>query len=406
MPRAMIIVLDSVGCGASADAVDYGDAGANTLGHIAEHCAAGNADRPGLRVGPLHVPHMAALGLSGAHLASTGQPLAGVPMPAQPSGEYGFAVEISQGKDTPSGHWEIAGCPVPFKWGYFLDRESSFPPDLVTAIIRDGRLPGILGNCHASGTAVIDDFGPEHMRSGKPICYTSVDSVLQIAAHEETFGLARLYDLCKVVRNLVDPLNIGRVIARPFVGTAATGFTRTPNRKDFAIAPPNATILDRAHEAGRSIVTIGKIGDIFAHRNTATERKGVNNDSHVTMAVETLRDLPDGGFAFVNLVDFDTEYGHRRDVPGYAACVEAFDRRLPELQAALKPGDLVIITADHGNDPSWPGTDHTREHVPVLAFGPGIAGRAIGKRATFSDIGQSVAAHLGLEPLPAGTSWR
>lgn len=406
MPRAMIIVLDSVGCGASADAADYGDAGANTLGHIAEHCAAGRADRSGLRAGPLHVPHMAALGLSGAHLASTGNPLAGVPMPAAPSGEYGCAVEISQGKDTPSGHWEIAGCPVPFKWGYFLDKGHSFPPDLIAAIIREGNIPGILGNCHASGTAVIDDFGPEHMRSGKPICYTSVDSVLQIAAHEEVFGLERLHDLCKVARKLVDPLNIGRVIARPFVGTPSKGFTRTPNRKDFAIAPPNATILDRAHEAGRAIVTIGKIGDIFAHRNTATERKGVSNDTHFGMAVETMRGLPDGGFAFVNLVDFDTEYGHRRDVPGYAACLEAFDRRLPELQALLKPGDMVIITADHGNDPSWPGTDHTREHVPILGFGPGIAGRAIGRRASFADIGQSIAAHLGLAALPAGTSWR
>ncbi len=405
MPRAMIIVLDSVGCGAAADAADYGDAGANTLGHIAEHCARGRADQTGLRSGPLVVPHMAALGLSGAHQVSTGALLAGVTMPAQPDGQYGCATEISQGKDTPSGHWEMAGCPVPFKWGYFLDKENAFPPDLVAAIIHHGNIPGILGNCHAAGTSVIDDFGPEHMRFGKPICYTSVDSVLQIAAHEEVFGLQRLYDLCKIVRRLVDPLNIGRVIARPFVGTPSAGFSRTPNRKDFAISPPNTTILDRAQEAGRAIVTIGKIGDIFAHRNTGTELKGINNDTHVTMAIETLRDLPDGGFAFVNLVDFDTEFGHRRDVPGYAAELEAFDRRLPELQAMPRPGDLVIITADHGNDPTWPGTDHTREHIPVLGFGPGIKGRAIGNRASFADIGQSVASHLGLEALPAGTSW-
>jgi len=406
MPRAMIIVLDSVGCGASADAADYGDAGANTLGHIAEHCATGKADRTGLRAGPLHVPNMAALGLSGAHLASTGQPLAGMPMPSDPTGEYGCAVEVSQGKDTPSGHWEIAGCPVPFKWGYFSDRDNCFPPDLVAGIIREGKLPGILGNCHASGTAIIDALAAEHMRSGMPICYTSVDSVLQIAAHEATFGLKRLYELCKTVRILVDPLNIGRVIARPFIGSPGTGFQRTPNRKDFAVAPPNATILDRAHEAGRAIVTIGKIGDIFAHRNTQTERKAVSNDTHFTMAVESMREMPDGGFAFVNLVDFDTEFGHRRDVPGYAAALEAFDRRLPELLAVLKPGDLIIITADHGNDPSWPGTDHTREHVPILGFGPGIAGRAVGKRASFADIGQRVASHLGLAVLQAGTSWR
>ena len=406
MPRAVIIVLDSVGCGASADAADYGDAGANTLGHIAEHCAAGKADQAGLRSGPLHVPNMAALGLCGAHLASTGLPLAGVPMPAETAGEYGCAVEVSQGKDTPSGHWEIAGCPVPFKWGYFRDRDNSFPPDLVAGIIREGQLPGILGNCHASGTAIIDELAAEHMRTGKPICYTSVDSVLQIAAHEATFGLKRLYDLCRTVRILVDRLNIGRVIARPFIGSPETGFMRTPNRKDFAVAPPNATILDRAHDSGRAIVTIGKIGDIFAHRNTATERKGISNDSHFTMAVETMRDLPDGGLAFVNLVDFDTEYGHRRDVAGYAAALEAFDRRLPELQATLRPGDMAIITADHGNDPTWPGTDHTREHVPVLAFGPGIKGRSIGKRSSLADIGQTVARHLGLAALPAGTSWQ
>lgn len=405
MPRAMIIVLDSVGCGASADAAEYGDQGANTLGHIAEHCAAGKADKAGLRAGPLHVPHMAALGLSAAHLVSTGKPLAGVPMPDEPTGHHGCAVEISQGKDTPSGHWEIAGCPVPFSWGYFLEKENSFPPDLVAAIIAEGQIPGILGNCHASGTAVIDDHGPEHMRYGKPICYTSVDSVLQIAAHEDTFGLTRLYDLCRTVRRLVDPLNIGRVIARPFLGTPSKGFTRTPNRKDFAVAPPNVTILDRAHEAGRAIVSIGKIGDIFAHRNTGTERKGASNADHVGMAVDTLASLPDGGFAFVNLVDFDTEHGHRRDVAGYAACLEAFDRRLPELQAQLKRGDLVIITADHGNDPTWPGTDHTREHVPILGFGPGMNGRAIGKRPSFADVGQSVATHLGLEVLPSGASW-
>jgi phosphopentomutase len=401
----MIIVLDSVGCGASHDAASYGDAGADTLGHIAEHCAAGLADRPGLRSGRLQVPHMAALGLGAAYQASTGRMLAGVPSPARPAGQHGCAVEISQGKDTPSGHWEMAGCPVSFAWGYFRDLRMSFPPDLVAAIIREGQVPGILGNCHASGTAIIDEHAVEHMQSGWPICYTSVDSVLQIAAHEQTFGLERLYALCRTVRRLVDPLNIGRVIARPFIGTPETGFQRTPNRKDFAVPPTGPTILDRAAEAGRAIATIGKIGDIFAHRNTATEHKGISNDSHLDMAIAALRSLPAGGFAFVNLVDFDTEFGHRRDVPGYAAALEAFDRRLPEVQAVLRAGDLVIITADHGNDPSFPGTDHTREHVPILAFGPGIEGRAIGKRASFADIGQSVAAHLGLAPLPAGTSW-
>ncbi len=403
--RAILIVLDSLGCGAAADSHVYGDAGADTLGHIAQFCASGRADKQGLRAGPLQVPHLAALGLSGAYKTSTGTPLAGVPAPAAPYGIHGCATEISQGKDTPSGHWEMAGCPVPFTWGYFPAKHHSFPPELVAAIIREGNLPGILGNCHAPGTAVIDEFGAEHMRSGKPICYTSVDSVLQIAAHEQTFGLQRLYDLCKSVRELVDPLNIGRVIARPFVGSPEDGFTRTPNRKDFAVQPPNVTILDRAAEAGRTIVTIGKIGDIFAHRNTGQERKGVSNETHVTMAIETMQALPDGGFCFVNLVDFDTEYGHRRDVAGYAAAIEAFDRRLPELQGTLSAGDMLVITADHGNDPTFPGTDHTREHVPIIAFGPGIPGRNIGNRASFADIGQSIASHLGLPALPAGKSW-
>lgn len=405
MPRAMIIVLDSVGVGASADAAAYGDAGADTLGHIAMACAAGKGGRAGLRSGPLHLPHLVSLGLSHAYRRSTGGWLTRMPRPVKPGGLHGCAVEISQGKDTPSGHWEIAGCPVPFQWGYFTQQQNSFPPDLVAAIIQQGGIPGILGNCHASGTLIIESLAAEHIRTGHPICYTSVDSVFQIAAHEEAFGLERLYGLCRVVRKLVDPLNIGRVIARPFVGDAVSGFTRTANRKDFAIPPPDATILDRAVEAGREVVTIGKIGDIFAHRATGRELKGKNNDEHVSLAVATLGSLADGGFAFVNLVDFDSDYGHRRDPAGYAACLEAFDRRVPELQAALRPGDLAVITADHGNDPTWKGTDHTREHVPIVAFGPGISGRDIGRRASFADIGQSVASWLGLKPLGSGTAW-
>lgn len=405
MPRAMIIVLDSAGCGGAPDAAAYGDEGADTLGHIAQACAAGRAGRAGLRSGPLHLPNLAALGLSHACRASTGGWLARMPRPVVPRGLHGCGVEISQGKDTPSGHWEIAGCPVPFQWGYFTSLDNSFPPELVAAILREGKVGAILGNRHASGTAVIDELGAEHVRTGFPICYTSVDSVFQIAAHEESFGLERLYELCRTVRRLVDPLNIGRVIARPFVGNAETGFTRTANRKDFAVQPPGDTLLDRAVQAGREVVTIGKIGDIFAHRSTGRELKGKSNDDHVTLALQTLDSLEEGGFAFVNLVDFDTEFGHRRDPAGYAAALEAFDRRLPQLEAALRPGDLVVITADHGNDPTWRGTDHTRENVPILAFGPGVKGRSIGRRASFADIGQSVAAHLGLPALEAGASW-
>ena len=405
MARAILIVLDSVGCGGAEDAAAYGDEGSDTLGHIAEACAEGRGDRDGLRSGPLDIPNLARLGLSHACEASTGRPLAGVTRPEIPQGRFGYGVEVSQGKDTPSGHWEIAGCPVPFKWGYFTALENTFPPDLVAAIIREGALPGILGNKHASGTAVIDELAEEHISTGKPICYTSVDSVLQIAAHEEHFGLERLYALCKKVRILVDPLRIGRVIARPFVGTTETGFTRTGNRKDFAIPPPDETILDRMVANGRPVVTVGKIGDIFAHRNTGEEIKPFGNAAMFAAALEAFERLPDSGFCFVNLVDFDTEYGHRRDIPGYAAALEAFDRDLPKLEALLKPGDLTVITADHGNDPSWPGSDHTREHVPILAFGPGVAAGPIGRRESFSDIAATLGDWLKLGAVGPGRTW-
>lgn len=405
MTRALLIVLDSVGCGGAADAAAYGDAGSDTLGHIAEACADGRGDRDGLRSGPLQLPNLVRLGLAHACEASTGRPLASVVKPAKPEGRWGYGVEISQGKDTPSGHWEIAGCPVPFQWGYFTDLVDSFPAELVAGIVKQGALPGILGNKHASGTAIIDELGPEHIRTGKPICYTSVDSVLQIAAHEEHFGLDRLYALCKTVRGLVDPLRIGRVIARPFVGSPEEGFTRTGNRKDFAIPPPDETILDRLTAQGRTVVTVGKIGDIFAHRATGTEIKPFGNVAMLDAALQAWDDLPDGGFCFVNLVDFDTEFGHRRDIPGYAAALEAFDRRLPHLETALRPGDIAVVTADHGNDPSWPGSDHTREHVPILAFGPGIGSEPLGRRGSFADIAASLGAFLGIGPVGPGRPW-
>jgi phosphopentomutase len=405
MSRAMILVLDSVGCGGAADAARYGDEGSDTLGHIAQACAEGRGDRAGLRAGPLTLPNLDALGLWLACTASTGRLPAGFARPPRPRALAGYGIEVSQGKDTPSGHWEINGAPVDFAWGYFPDTQPSFPPALTQALIAQGGLPGVLGDKHASGTAILDELGEAHMRSGKPIVYTSVDSVMQIAAHEETFGLERLYELCRLARRLCDPLNIGRVIARPFVGARAGEFRRTPRRKDFAIPPPDGGLLQRASEAGRAVVAIGKIGDIFAHRFTGEEIKGASNDAHFDIALASLAKLPDGGLAFVNLVDFDTEYGHRRDVAGYAACLEAFDRRLPELLRALQPGDLLVITADHGNDPTWPGTDHTREHVPILAYRPGLPGGGLGGRATFADIGASVAAHLGLPATARGTSF-
>jgi len=403
MTRAVIVVLDSFGIGGAPDAAAYGDDGADTFGHIAAACAEGRGDREGLRRGPLLLPNLDAIGLGAAAFAATGQLAAG--FAARPTrGAAAAAIETSKGKDTPSGHWEIAGSPAAFEWGYFPDTIPSFPPEVAAAIVARGGLPGILGDRHASGTAIIEDFGEESIRSGKPILYTSVDSVLQIAAHETHFGLDRLYDLCRACREIVDPLRIGRVIARPFLGSAPSDFKRTANRKDFAIPPPDGTILDRCAAAGRAVVSIGKIGDIFAHRNTGSERKGRSNDEHVSLMLSALPELPDGGFAFVNLVDLDTEHGHRRDAAGYAAGLEAFDRRLPEIERALRPGDLLIVTADHGNDPTWRGTDHTRECVAALMTGPGIVPDTLGVRSSFADIGATAARHLGLAPTPAGAA--
>jgi phosphopentomutase len=274
---------------------------------------------------------------------------------------------------------------------------------LTEALIAQAKLPGILGNKHASGMPIIQELGLEHMRSGKPICYTSADSVFQIAAHETHFGLQRLYELSEIARKLVDRYNIGRVIARPFVGETASQFARTPNRRDYAVPPPEPTILDRAVAGGRRVIGVGKIGDIFAHRGVSEVLKAPNNDAMFDATLRGLAGLRDGDLLFANFVDFDMNFGHRRDVPGYAAALEAFDRRLPELEAQLRPGDLVIITADHGCDPTWKGTDHTREHVPILAFGPDVGAGPLG-RQDFANIGETVAAHLGLEPGRHGLS--
>ena len=401
MTRALLVILDSVGIGGAPDAGHYGDDGANTLGHIAEACAAGNADKLGLRTGPLRIPNLARLGLG---LCSQ-RPLAGVDNPASPRARFGAAVERSTGKDTPSGHWEIAGVPVTFAWGYFPQTVPSFPKTLTDDLITRCGLPGVLGDKHASGTEIIAELGAEHMLSGKPIVYTSADSVLQIAAHEATLGLERLYDVCKVARLLCDPLNIGRVIARPFLGDTPTNFQRTANRRDYAIPPPEPTLLDRVTEAGREVISIGKIGDIFAHCGTGRIIKASGHPALMEAALAALGTLKDGGVAVVNFVDFDMLFGHRRDVAGYADALENFDAMLPRLEAALRPGDLCVLTADHGCDPTAPGTDHTRERVPVLAFGPGIAGGPLGVRDSFADIGQSIAGHLGIAPLTHGKAW-
>lgn len=405
MARVFLFVLDSFGVGGSPDAASYGDEGADTLGHIAEFCAAGAADREGLRSGPLSLPIMSGLGLLEIAKAATGRYPLGMPLPQKLYGLYGCANEISRGKDTPSGHWEIAGTPVTFDWGYFPTEGDAFPPELVEAICKAADLPGIFGNCHASGTDIIARYGEEHIRSGKPICYTSSDSVFQIAAHEQHFGLERLISLCQIVRTLLDPYNIGRVIARPFIGETPANFERTGNRRDFSVLPPEPTLLDRLVAAERKVHAVGKIGDIFAHQGISRIIKANGNMKLMDATLKTMDEAADGDLVFTNFVDFDMVYGHRRDVAGYAAALEAFDARLPEVHRKLKPGDLLILTADHGCDPTWRGTDHTRERVPIIAYELGIRSRPIGIRQTYADIGETVAHHLGIAAGPHGRSF-
>ncbi len=389
MPRAFILVLDSLGVGGAPDAAAFGDAGANTFLHIAERM-------------PLALPHLASLGLGLAAELSAGRN----PLPPQPLiGQYGVAREVSRGKDTITGHWEITGVPLAFDWGYFPHRIPAFPKELIDGIVSRCALPGLLAMCHASGTQVIEDFGEEHIRTGKPIAYTSVDSVLQIAAHEVHFGLERLYEVCRVARELTYPMNIGRVIARPFVGETAATFTRTGHRKDFSVKPPAPTLLDMVSAAGGDVVSVGKIGDIFAHSGTGREIKVAGNPAFLEATLSAMDGLGDGGLLMTNFVDFDTEFGHRRDAIGYGRALEAFDREVPRIMAKLRGGDLLVLTADHGNDPTWPGTDHTREQIPVMTYRPGNTPGCLGLRHSFADIGQSVAAHLGVGPLASGTAW-
>ncbi len=398
MGRAVILVLDSFGIGATDDAERFGDVGANTFGNIARERAASDA-------GPLELPNLAKLGLFHAGKESAGEFPAGADPDVNVLGSYGFAAEMSSGKDTPSGHWEIAGVPVLFDWGYFTKKTDTFPQELLDSLVERAGLPGYLGNCHASGTTIIAELGDEHIRSGKPIFYTSADSVFQIACHEEAFGLQRLYELCDIARELVDEYDIGRVIARPFVGDSPENYVRTGNRRDLTTLPPAPTVLDKLVEAGGDVISIGKIADIYAHQGITKKVKATGNAALFDATLEALDEASDNSIVFTNFVDFDMLYGHRRDVQGYAAALEYFDERLPEILEKLMQDDLLIITADHGCDPTWPGSDHTREHIPVIALGAGLKPGSLGKRDTFADIGQSLATHFGLPPMDYGTSF-
>lgn len=397
MPRAFLIVMDSVGCGGAPDAAEFGDAGSNTLGHIAQACAAGLADQG--RSGPLHMPNLDALGLGAAMELATG--VKPPEFDAVPQGRWGAATEVSRGKDTPSGHWELAGVPVPWDWTYFPDAVPAFPPDLVALVCKLAGTDGILGNCHASGVPIIAEHCEAHLKTGWPICYTSADSVFQIAAHEEAFGLERLLKLCADLAPHLHAMKVGRVIARPFTGGPGN-FKRTANRRDFAIAPPAPTLLDWVAGAGRATHAVGKIGDIFSMRGIGKLWKG-KSDLDLFNHLDRLgAEAEEGSLTFANFVEFDTLYGHPRDVAGYARALEWFDARAGAFLARLRPGDLAIFTADHGNDPTWKGTEHTRERVPVICAG--VGGGGLGHVA-FVDVAASVAAHLGVGAQGPGRSF-
>jgi phosphopentomutase len=397
MARAFLIVMDSVGCGGAPDAAEFGDAGANTLGHIALACAEGRADQG--RSGPLHLPNLDALGLGAAMELASGLKAPG--LGTQPKGRWGAATEVSRGKDTPSGHWELAGVPVPWDWTYFPDTAPAFPEDLVALVCKLAGTTGILGNCHASGVPIIAEHCEAHLRTGWPICYTSADSVFQIAAHEEAFGLERLLKLCADLAPHLHSMRVGRVIARPFTGGPGN-FQRTANRHDFAMDPPAPTLLDWVQTAGRATHAVGKIGDIFSMKGVGKLWKGKNDLDLFDHLDRLLAAAEPGSLTFANFVEFDSLYGHPRDVAGYARALETFDARVGGFLARLRPGDLAIFTADHGNDPTWRGTEHTRERVPILCAGVGAG--PLGLRG-FVDIAASVAAHLGVDAQGPGRSF-
>ena len=379
--RAILIVLDSVGVGELPDAASYGDEGSNTVGNLA-------------RLVPLKVPALRALGLTRVARLGPGDD-------HQPLGAYGRMAEASPGKDSVTGHWEIAGLVLERPFPVF---PHGFSPELVQEFERRiGR--GTLANRVASGTVIIDELGAEHVRTGKPIIYTSADSVFQIAAHEDVVPVAQLYEWCEIAFELAGRgLGVGRVIARPFVGVPGA-FRRTANRRDYALTPFAPTLLDLLKEAGHPVVAIGKVDDLFAGRGITHAVHTKSDDEGVDAVVEAMGKR-EGGLIFANLVDFDTQFGHRNDPAGYAQNLERFDARLGDITSRLAPGDMLIVTADHGNDPTTPSTDHSREHVPLFVVGAAVKrGIDLGTRATFADLGQTIADLFGVGPLPNGTSF-
>ena len=363
MARVFLVVMDSVGIGGAPDADKYfngdiSDFGSNTVLHIAEYMRK--------RGRPLKLPQLNALGLGSAihHSAGIRHP----DLPIEPDANWAVGQESSRGKDTPSGHWEIAGLPVTWDWHYFKDKTNSFPTEIINLICQIAQVDGILGNKHASGIRIIEEFGQSHVETSMPICYTSADSVFQIAAHETVFGLDRLYDLCEKLSPAIHNLNVGRVIARPFGGSKEEGWERTKNRRDFAMLPPSSVLTDWVKASGGKTYAIGKIGDIFSMRNIDSNVTGTDRDL-MRQLQKHIEFAEDGSLIFANFVEFDSLFGHRRDPIGYAKALEWFDTGIADVVRNLLKDDLLIVTADHGNDPTWSGTDHTREQVPVLLLG-------------------------------------
>jgi phosphopentomutase len=370
------MVLDSAGIGEMPDAAEWGDAGADTLGNI-------------LKSRKVNLPNLQKLGLGNI------RPLEDLPAIENPTGCYGKCALKSNGKDTTTGHWEMAGIVLEKAFPTF---PNGFPPRIIEKFIAETNVPGVLGNIPASGTEIIKQLGEEHLKTGKPIVYTSADSVFQIAAHEEIIPIERLYEICEIARQILDGEDkVGRVIARPFLGANAKDFKRTENRHDYAVAPPADNLLPLLRENGMDVVCIGKIASIYDSLGVTEDLTAKNNDQSIDQTINALQ-ADSRGLIFSNLVDFDMLYGHRRDTEGYAKALEHFDRRLPEILAAMTNDDLFIITADHGNDPTYRGSDHTREYAPLLVYGKSAKqGVNLGRRESLADIGQTIAENFGLQ---------
>ncbi|WP_422667424.1 phosphopentomutase [Buchnera aphidicola] len=403
MKRVFLMILDSFGIGSSHDADKFNDVGSNTFGHIAEACFLGKANVE--RRGNLYIPNLMKLGIANAFKESTGQFPLGLNKTTNIIASYGYASEISSGKDTTSGHWEIAGVPVLDNWFYFKQKNNSFPVKILKAILKESNLSGFLGNCHASGTDILLNLGEEHIKTGNPIFYTSSDSVFQVACHEVYFGLSKLYKLCENIRIILDKnhYNIARVIARPFIGDTALKFQRTGNRRDLSLKPFQKTVMEKLiEEKNGKVIAVGKVSDIYAGVGISKSVKAVGLNELCNKTIEEIKSSSNNTLVFTNFVDFDSSWGHRRDVSGYAKGLEFFDSRLLEIINLVKKEDLLIITADHGCDPTWIGTDHTRENIPILIYSPSINSHCLGHRTTFSDIGQTIAKHFCLSSMQYG----